>query len=92
VKGRPFAFGERDSAIGWHLPRAALTEVGLGIRDFPQPMDLPASRVLSAVRTRKVDAGVVMADDLERLTNAGVRLRVLKELSCPSPFDSYPEA
>jgi ABC-type phosphate/phosphonate transport system substrate-binding protein/tRNA A-37 threonylcarbamoyl transferase component Bud32 len=83
LKGGSFAFGDPDSALGWHLPRAAMAEAGLMAGDIAST-NLTYSRVLSAVRKKQVQAGVVMSDDLERLARAGVRLRVLRELRCPS--------
>jgi ABC-type phosphate/phosphonate transport system substrate-binding protein/tRNA A-37 threonylcarbamoyl transferase component Bud32 len=83
VKGGSFAFGDPDTALGWHLSRAALAEAGLRSGDIV-PTNLTSSRVLSAVRKKQVQAGVVMWDDLERLAKAGVRLRILRELRCPS--------
>jgi ABC-type phosphate/phosphonate transport system substrate-binding protein/tRNA A-37 threonylcarbamoyl transferase component Bud32 len=84
LKGRSLAFGAANSALGWHLPRAALAEAGLRAKDFARTTNCSSPRALSAVRTGGWDAGVVAWDDLEELTKVGVRFRVLRELRCPN--------
>jgi ABC-type phosphate/phosphonate transport system substrate-binding protein/tRNA A-37 threonylcarbamoyl transferase component Bud32 len=84
LKGGLFAFGDRGSALGWHLPRAALAEAGMQAGELTST-NLQFPQVLRAVRKQQVRAGVVLDEDLERLAKAGVQLRVLKVLRCPSP-------
>jgi ABC-type phosphate/phosphonate transport system substrate-binding protein len=79
-----FAFGEGDTALGWYLPRAALARAGLHRSNFGQLTNLSSAHVLSAVRTRSFNAGVVMLEDLESMAKVGVRFRILHPLECPS--------
>lgn len=83
VKGS-FAFGEEDTALGWHLPRAALARAGLRKGDFLQLTNLTSAQVLLGVKARRLDAGAVMHDDLESMAKVGVRFRILQEFECPS--------
>jgi phosphonate transport system substrate-binding protein len=83
LKGRSFAFGDRDSTIGHYLPRAALVGCGLNARDFQLTTNLLSLAVVTAVRRGQFDAGAARGDQVADAIQAGARLRVLQEL--PSP-------
>ena len=83
LKGHSFALGDKDSAIGWYLPKARLARSGVTARDL-QLTNLPIARVISLVRLGTFDAGVVLAADLDKLRQSGGDLQVLAELHCPS--------
>jgi ABC-type phosphate/phosphonate transport system substrate-binding protein/tRNA A-37 threonylcarbamoyl transferase component Bud32 len=82
LRGHLFAFGDKDSAIGWYLPKAMLVRAGIRARDL-QTTNVPVARVLSMVRSGDYDAGAVLEADLQKLRQAGGDLRVLDELRCP---------
>ena len=83
LKGRSFAFGDKDSALGWYLPKAELVRSGFTRRDL-QTTNLPIARVLSTIRMGLYDAGAILESDLKKLREAGGDLRVLAKLPCPS--------
>jgi ABC-type phosphate/phosphonate transport system substrate-binding protein len=85
LKGRTFAFEVLDSALGWHLPRAALVEAGIFAADLRETTNLSSFRVLSEVRRRRFDAGVARLDMVDALLKAGAPLVILQELHSPSP-------
>jgi phosphonate transport system substrate-binding protein len=84
LKGRAFAFGDRDSTIGDYLPKAALVACGLRASHFQSLTNLSSFAVLTAVRTGQFDAGVSAADQVANAIHAGARLRVLQELPSPA--------
>jgi ABC-type phosphate/phosphonate transport system substrate-binding protein len=93
LRGRSFAFGDKDSAMGWYLPKATLVRSGFSQKDL-HTVTVPIARVISLVRSGSYDAGAVLEPDLERLRQAGGDLRVLATISCPSHpwvFTSRPE-
>ena len=83
VKGRSFVFGDRETAIGWYLPRAALVKAGIRAADV-RHTNAPIGRVLNLVRLGVYDAGAILSSDLQKLTGAGGRLRILAEFRCAS--------
>jgi ABC-type phosphate/phosphonate transport system substrate-binding protein/tRNA A-37 threonylcarbamoyl transferase component Bud32 len=79
------AFGEKDTAMGWYLPRAALANAGLRKRDFTVLTNLSFASALNAVREGRVKAGVVLQEDLDGLARAGVSLRILQSFESSGP-------
>ncbi|MBN2506094.1 MAG: protein kinase [Verrucomicrobia bacterium] len=84
LKQRSFAFDDAQSTLGAVVPRAVLVAAGVFARDLAQITNCSPDTVLSAVRTGQLDAGVVRWSDVELMLKAGVPLRVLSELRCPS--------
>jgi len=84
IKGRPIAFGERDSALGEYLPKAALAVAGLRYGDFPRMTNASSVSAIAVVRTNSFDVGVAHWDDFVNATNLGVRLTLLGDMRCPN--------
>jgi len=89
LKGRAMAiaFGERESAAGDYLPKSALVEAGLRRTDFLRSSNLSSKVVIAAVCGGAFDVGVADLEDISNLTNSPslkVRLKILRELPCPS--------
>jgi len=84
LKGRPFAFGDRESVVGDYLPKAELVAAGLHARDFQRTAHLSRATLVSDVNAGRFAAGAADLGDMVRFTNAGVRLRMLKEFRSPN--------
>ena len=90
LKGKTFAFGEKDTALGDYLPRAKLVASGLRAADFTSMTNLSSVAVITAVRTGHFDAGVAELDNFVNATNRGARLNlgaglvILEEMTCPN--------
>jgi phosphonate transport system substrate-binding protein len=84
LRGRSFAFGEPESAIGDHVPKAVLVDAGLRARDFKLITNTHAAAVVRLVREGRFDAGVADLHSLQRFLQVGVPLRIILEVRSPS--------
>jgi ABC-type phosphate/phosphonate transport system substrate-binding protein len=99
LKGKSFAFADKDTAFGDYLPKAELVKAGLRAEDFKSLTHLRSSEVIDAVRKGILDAGVAEQEDLDNvpillkalekysdtIQLGRTNLVFLKPLQCPSP-------
>jgi serine/threonine protein kinase/ABC-type phosphate/phosphonate transport system substrate-binding protein len=90
LKGKTIALGEKDTALGDYLPRAALAAAGLRAADIQRMTNLNSVPAITAVRTGDFDAGVAEWDDFINATNRAARLKlgpnlsILSGVTCPN--------
>ena len=87
LRGKRFAFGDVDAAIGRYLPQAALVAAGLRAPELGAMAYLRrGDRIAAAVRLGEFDAGVVELETFRR-GNLDGSLRVLWSLTdAPRPW------
>ncbi len=85
LRDRTFAFAEEDSAIGYHLPKVALLDAGLRMRDLSGWTNCRPWHAIELVRGGQFAAGAADWEDVQKLIAFGAPLRVLKEVRSPSP-------
>jgi phosphonate transport system substrate-binding protein len=84
LRGRSFAFGDPESALGHYLPEAELVAAGLTARALGRLTNLAPAAVITAVRTGQFDAGVAELHEVSSLIAAGAPLRILHEMRSPN--------
>jgi ABC-type phosphate/phosphonate transport system substrate-binding protein len=83
LKGKSLVFASHDLPLFETSIKSELWTAGLRQRDFSRIADLPRGLVLNAVLAEQFDAGVATLRELERLTNAGMRLHIIHQVTAP---------
>jgi len=83
LKENSLAFASLDRPLVEAAIKSELWSAGLRARDFSRIESLSRGALITAVREGQVDAGVATLSDLVRLTNAGVKLKIIHEVATP---------
>jgi ABC-type phosphate/phosphonate transport system substrate-binding protein len=84
LKGKSFALGEPNSALGDFVTKAELVTHGLRTGDFLRITNVRSDLGLAEVIGDRCDAGVSSLDHIVPLAKAGGPFKILKELHSPS--------
>ena len=77
LKGKSFAFGDKSSTFGRHMPQAALVKAGLRISDFAKIQYLGRhDKVFKVVALGKFDGGAIKETTIDRY-NRNQTVRVI---------------
>lgn len=85
LRGRTFAFGDRNSTVGRYLSQSYLIERGIAMRDLAGHDYLGRhDRVGTAVAIKKFDAGALKEGTFNKLVAKGHPLRVIGSFDVPT--------
>jgi ABC-type phosphate/phosphonate transport system substrate-binding protein len=82
LKGKSLGFASLDLPLVEDYIKAELWTAGLRAQDLSR-IEILSRGVISAVQAGRIDVGVADLNEVVRLTNAGVRLHIIREADTP---------